>query len=116
MAFAHPVALSFGGDHGRVMREPVEQRRRQLLVAGEHGHPLGKREIGRDDRRASLVPIGDQIEQQLAADPVERDEPDLVDLCGAPHKSTNATPAVMWSEVSSIRQKRAATLVPTPHY
>ena len=61
------------------MSEPIEQRRRQLLVAGEHSHPLGKREIGGDDRRASLVPIGDQIEQQLAADPVKRDEPDLVD-------------------------------------
>ena len=61
------------------MRQPVEQRGRQLLVAGKDGHPFGKGQVGRDDGRASLVPIGDQIEEQLAADAVERDKSELVD-------------------------------------
>jgi len=97
------------------MREAIQQRRRQLFVAGEHGHPLGKREIGGDDRRASLVPVGDQIEQQLAADAVERDEPDLVDLCGAQHKSTNAVSSVMWSRSESERTKSLLNRSPTAH-
>ena len=61
------------------MGQPVEERGGQLLVAGEDGHPFGKREIGRDDRRPSLVAISDQIEKQLAAHAVERDKPELVD-------------------------------------
>ena len=61
------------------MGEAIEQRRRELLIARKHGHPFGKRQIGADDGRPSRVPIGDQIEEQLAADPVERDKPQLVD-------------------------------------
>jgi hypothetical protein len=60
------------------MGQAIEERGGQLLVAGEDGDPFGKREIGRDDGRASLVPIGDQIEEQLAADAVERDKAELV--------------------------------------
>ena len=75
-ALAHAVALALGRDHGRVMREPIEQRGRQLLVAGEDRHPFGKREIGRDDCGPSFIPIRDQIEEQFAADPVKRGEPD----------------------------------------
>ncbi len=90
------------------MGQAVQQRRGELLVAGEDRDPFGKGEIGRDDGRPSLVPIGDQIEEPLAADPVEWDESELVDLCGAPHKLTNATPAVMWSE----RCRRAENRVP----
>ena len=61
------------------MRQSIEERGGELLVPGEDGNPFGKREIGRDDRRSALVPIGDQIEEQLAADAVERDKPELVD-------------------------------------
>ena len=61
------------------MREAVEERGRQLLVARKHGDPLGKGQIGRDDRGASLVSIGDEIEEQLAADAIERDKSQFVD-------------------------------------
>ena len=61
------------------MRQAIAQRRRELLIACKHGDPFGKCEIGGDDGRPSLVPIGDQIEEQLAADTVERDKPELVD-------------------------------------
>ena len=70
------------------MREAVEERRRQLFIAGEDRDPFRKREVRGHDRGAALVPIGDQIEEQLAADAVEGHEAELVDLCGAPHKST----------------------------
>ena len=56
-----------------------EQRRGQLLVAGEDGDPFGEGQIRRDHGRPALVAIGDQIEEQLAADAVEGHEAELVD-------------------------------------
>jgi hypothetical protein len=76
---AHAIALAFRGEHGGVMGQPVEQRRGQLLIAGEHGDPLSKCEIRRDDGRPALVPIREQIKEQLATDAVEGHKPELVD-------------------------------------
>ena len=61
------------------MRQAIEQRGRELLVAGEDRDPFGEGEIRRDDGGPSLVAIGDQIEEQLAADAVEGHEAQLVD-------------------------------------
>jgi hypothetical protein len=61
------------------MRQAVEQRGRELLIAGKHGHPFGEGEIGGDDRRPPLVAVGEQIEEQLAAGPIEGHEAQLVD-------------------------------------
>ena len=93
----HAIALAFGRDDGRVMRQTIEQRRRQFLVAGEDRDPFRKGKVGRHGGGATLIAIADQVEEQFTTGAVERDEAQLVDLCGAPHKSTNATPAVMWS-------------------
>ena len=60
------------------MSKAVEQRRGQLLVA-EDLHPLAEREVGRDDRRAPLVAVGEEVEQQLAAGALEGHEAELVD-------------------------------------
>ena len=62
-----------------MVRQAVQQRRRQFLVAGEDRDPFRKREVAGDHGGASLVPIRDEIEEQLAADPVERHEAELVD-------------------------------------
>lgn len=77
--FPHPIAFAFGGEDRRVMGQAIEQRGRQLLIARKHSDPFSKREIGRDDGRASLVPIRDEIEEELAAHAVERDKAELVD-------------------------------------
>src|SRR5262245_59488566 len=77
--FPHPIAFALRRDHRRVMGQTVEQRGREFFIAGEDGHPFGKREVGRDHRCAALVPVGDQIEEQLAADALERDKAELVD-------------------------------------
>ena len=58
--------------------EAVEQRRGEFLVA-EDLHPLAEREVGRDDRRAPLVAVGEEVEQQLAAGALEGHEAELVD-------------------------------------
>ena len=61
------------------MREAIEQSGRQLLVAGKDGDPFGEGEIRRDDGGAALIAVGEQIEEQLAADAVEGHEAQLVD-------------------------------------
>ena len=98
------------------MGQAIEQRGREFLITGKDRDPLGKREIGCHDGGPALVPVGDQIEEELAADAVERDEAELIDLCGAPHKSINATPAVMWSQMPANSPERTASGSPTSHY
>ena len=71
-ALPHAIALAFGREHGRVMRQAIEQRGRELFVAGKDGDPFGEGEIRGDDGGAPLVAIGEQIEEQLAADAIER--------------------------------------------
>ena len=61
------------------MRQAIRQCGRELFIAAKDRDPLGKREICRHDCRSALVPIGDQIEEQLAADTVEGHETQLVD-------------------------------------
>ena len=61
------------------MCEPIEQCGGELLVAGKDGDPLGEGEIRGDDGGPALVPVGDEIEEQLAADAVEGHEAELVD-------------------------------------
>ena len=57
-----------------MVAEAVEQRGRELLVA-EDLHPLAEGEVGGDDRRAPLVALGEQVEEQLAAGPLEGTKP-----------------------------------------
>ena len=43
--FSHAIAFPFRREDRRVMGEPVEKRRRQLLVAGKHGDPFREGEV-----------------------------------------------------------------------
>jgi len=61
------------------MREAIEERGRELLVAGKDRDPFGEAEIGGDHGGASLVAIGEQIKEELAAGALEGDEAQLVD-------------------------------------
>jgi hypothetical protein len=70
-----------------VVRQAIEQCGGELVVAGKDRDPFGEGEIRGDHDRPPLVAIGEQIEEQLAADAVERYEAQFIDLCGAPHKS-----------------------------
>jgi hypothetical protein len=54
----HPETLPRRRDEPRVMREPVEQRGRELLVAAEDLHPFSEGQVRRDDHAVSLVPVG----------------------------------------------------------
>src|SRR5262249_59256373 len=70
---------AFRGDDGCVMRESIEECGRELLVAGKDADPFGKGEIRRDDGRAPLVAVGEEIEEELATMSIERDKTELVD-------------------------------------
>ena len=60
------------------MPEAVERRRGELLIA-EDLHPLAEGEVGGDDRRAPLVAVGEQVEEQFSAGPLEGHEAEFVD-------------------------------------
>jgi hypothetical protein len=78
-----------------MVSEPVEQRGSELLVAPEDFDPFGEGEVGSDDHAASLVALGQQVEEQLAAGAVEGHEAQLVELCGAAHDSTHVEHLLM---------------------
>lgn len=71
-----PVGLAVGVKD--VGAEAVKQRGGQLFVA-EDLDPLGEREVGGGDRGALLVAVGEQVEEQFAASPVEGHEAAVVD-------------------------------------
>ena len=100
VAEAHRIR--FGGEHGGVMRQAIQQRGRQLLVAGEDGDPFGEGEIGRDDGGTALVAVGEQIEEELAAGAV------------VPVASAGTTTAAPWvsSWPRTLAKSRAASRGP----
>jgi hypothetical protein len=109
------IALALNHERVAVMQQTIEDRGGEHVIA-EDSAPLGHELIGRDQKAAALVPPRDELEEEMRAAPFKREVAELVDLCGAPHKSTNATPAVMWSEAATTGVKRTAILIPTPHY
>lgn len=63
--------------------------------AGEGVAPLLEGEIGRDDRRALLVPTTDDVVENVGGAGVARQVAELVELCGAAHNSTHVEHLVM---------------------
>jgi hypothetical protein len=72
-------AAPAGADDGGSIRQTIEQRRRELLVAAEDLRPLAESEIAREEDRPSLVARRQQIEEELATGAIERDEAELVE-------------------------------------
>jgi hypothetical protein len=61
-----------------VVREPVEQSRRQLGVA-EDGGPFREAQVRRDDQARLLVELAHEVEQQRTAGLAERQVAELVE-------------------------------------
>ena len=61
-----PVAVAVHRQDADVVGEPVEQRTGQPLAA-QHLGPVLERQVGGDDRGATLVSLGEHLEQQLGA-------------------------------------------------
>ncbi len=61
-----------------VVPKTVQQGGGQLLVA-KNLYPLPEGEVRGDHRRADLVTLGEQVEEQLPSGSLEWDEPQLVE-------------------------------------
>ena len=91
---SHPVGLAIGDDDGGVVQEPVQDAGRGG-VFGQEPAPLIERPVRGNGQAAALVGGGDEPEQQLGAGVESGAKPNLVDLCGCPHRSTYADTATM---------------------
>jgi hypothetical protein len=78
---------------------------------GEDGVPVPEREIRRDENGPGRGLVGswafvasvDDLVEQVCGMGVVGEVADLVDLCGAPHKSTYVESLVMWSSSRKLR-------------
>jgi len=75
----HPKALALDEDGFGVVEQPVEQRRGQRGVVVEDLGPVLIGAIGRDDERAVLIALADDLEQQVRAELVDGEVAQLVD-------------------------------------
>jgi hypothetical protein len=55
----------------------------------EDGSPLLERQIGRDDRAYAFMAATDDAVEEISGARVARQVSKLIELCGAPHKSTH---------------------------
>jgi hypothetical protein len=63
----------------------------------EDGAPLLEGEVGREDDRLGLMAPADDVEEKIGGAAVAGDVAELVELCGAPHKSTHVECLLMCS-------------------
>ena len=71
------------------MQKPVEQCGGQHAVVVEGFGPLFKLAVGGEDGRAAFVALGYDLEKTVGSLLIYGQIAQFVDLCGAPHKSTN---------------------------
>jgi hypothetical protein len=76
-AFVTAIGIATRRKDMSVMGHAVEQSGRQLLVT-EDFDPFREGEIAGDDGRAAFVTRRQQIEQQLAARPLERHQAEFI--------------------------------------
>jgi hypothetical protein len=77
-----------------VLSESVEQGGSEFVV-DKDAIPFAEGEVAGHDGGAALVSGREHVEEQLSAGLLEGYEPELVDLCEAPHKSTHVERLVM---------------------
>ncbi len=86
-----------------MVQEPVEEADGGGVL-GQEPSPVLERPVRGHPEGATLVRGRDEPEQQLGACVVEGGEPDLIKLCGCPHRSTYADtvtmPRVDWEVLS----------------
>ena len=82
-----------------MVREPVNQGDRTRRIRKDRV-PLFEREIGRNEEGAMFIAPTDDLKEEVRGVGVVGEVSDLVDLCGAPHKSIYDKRSVMWSAPS----------------
>ena len=70
----------------------------------EEGHPLVHRAIARDHGGGVLISLDEDIVEVAGLLGGELAQPEIVELCGAPHNSTNGKRSVMWSRALLLQE------------
>ena len=87
--FAHAVGVALDVEDGGAVEEAVQGGGGHDGVACEDVATIGEGLVGGDDGGEMLfVADADHLEEERGLLGVEAEVADLVDLCGAPHKST----------------------------
>ena len=71
-----------------MVQQAIEQRRRQGTVVVKDLRPVLEGPVAGNDRRAALIALADDLEEAIGAELIDRQIPQFVNLCGAPHKLT----------------------------
>src|SRR5262245_28415967 len=104
-----PVGIAPDIEGDGVVEDAVQDRGRDHPVP-EDLSPAAEALIAREDHGAALVAAADQLEEQVGALAVDGQVADLVDLCGAPHKSTYGEHPLMWSAGASPQESSPFSL------
>ena len=77
-ALAEAVGRAAELEQVAAVREPIEERRGEPLVAREDGRPVGELEVARDDQGPPGIAVGEEREQQLGLVAGQADKAELV--------------------------------------
>ena len=73
-----PIAVAVHLENVNMVRQPIQQRSGETFRA-EHRGPFVKREVGGDERAATLVALAQHLKQQFATNGGERDITQFID-------------------------------------
>jgi hypothetical protein len=79
------------------MQETIEKRGGERRVVVEDLCPFFERTVGSQDDGAALIALGDDLEEQVRTDLVDREVSNFIDLRYAQRKSIHVAKSVMCS-------------------
>ncbi len=97
------------------VREAVEGAVGQDRIV-EEGHPLVYGTIAREDGGTPTVPLDEDVIEVTGLLGRELPESEIIELCGAPHNSTNGERSVMWSAAAPPQESSAFSSLVAAHY
>jgi hypothetical protein len=81
----HPEDLALDDDGLSPVQHAVEDGRSHAGIVVEDFRPALERLVGRDDDGAAFIALANDLEEQVGGDLVEREIPELDELCSAKH-------------------------------
>src|SRR5262249_34982851 len=87
---AQAVAPALDVEHVALVQEPIEDRGRQDLVAGEHLGPVLDALVGRDEDAAAAIAIADEPEEQARLGSSEQFEAERGEQASTWKRATSA--------------------------
>jgi hypothetical protein len=75
-----PEAVALDEDDLGVVQQAVEERRGEGRIVVEYFCPALERPVGREGDRAALITLGDDLEEQIGAEFVDRKISNFIEL------------------------------------